>query len=174
MTSFQPHPNFNVDGKSFRSVCPISGLPKQQLDPKYPPTGQVHEDFIFRGPEILFHDGRGEVSLGFFDIRASVIEETAKQHLGMVTAEFHEETVQLLADSRNQAAAYSDEIESLRAQVTALTLGNAEQIVQQEALSEELAAAYEELYGERYDSDDVLDLDDETLVSLDALDAETN
>lgn len=172
--SFAPHPNFNVRGKSYRSVCPVTGLPKQELNPKYPATGQVHEEFVFRGPEIVFQDGRGEASLGFFDVRAEAIERAATDHLGMVTKARFEQVVTDFNDQLQRGDALGKEIESLRAQVISLTLGNAEMIVQQAALSEELSTAYEELYGEGYDSSDVLDLSDEDLVSLDALDAEVN
>jgi len=88
VTTFVPHPDFNHTGRSYRPVCPLTGLPKQAPGPRKQP----HEvdEFVFRGPEIVFEDGRGSVSLGFFDVRPAAVAEAAETHLGMVPRAAHE------------------------------------------------------------------------------------
>lgn len=133
--SFSRVDDFDTNGKSFRSVCPVTGLPRQ-------PT----EAFVVRGPEIVFYDGRGDVSLGFFDVRPAAIVEAARDLLGMVDAAELEALQTAFAELQAELEVAGKTVKSLREQAKAMTLGNAELIVQNEGLVAELEAAYAELY----------------------------
>ena len=162
MAHFQTIPDFQPD--SFQQVCPITHLPKQK-QPNNEPPKQPHEidSFIFRGPEITFFDGRGERSLGYFDIRPAAIRDTAIEYLGLVDAGEHAREVASRKKLQFALDAARTEVESLKAQVSALTLGNAELLVQQESI-------LRDRYGADDDYDDYLDmLDVPDVESLEAL-----
>ena len=166
MTHFHQIPDFKAD--SFSPVCPITHLPKQE-QPKNEPPKQPHEvdAFILRGPEVTFFDGRGERSMGFFDVRPAAIAEAAIEHLGMVRADEIEKVEQALKSAESALGAARAEVESLKAQVAALTLGNAELIVQQESL---LQSRFDDSDYEAEDTEDYLDmLDSADLLSVEEL-----
>lgn len=166
MTAFTPHPDF--DSSSFKPNCAVTGLPKQG-----PGLGvQEHEvdQFILRGPEITFQDGRGEVSLGFLDVRPIVIQEVAETHLGMVSRQVHARTRTKLRETEALLDDARTEVEGLRDQVRSLILANAELITEATGLENALEEAYAELYPDGEDlGGDVYDLSDDELLSLEAL-----
>lgn len=122
---FTPIPDFNHQGRSFKSVCPITGVPKQASSPTVRLQPHEEDEFILRGPEILFNDGRGEVSLGFFDIRPAAVREAAAQHLGMVNPVIHEAALDRARSRQEMVDTLTEELEELREQVTVLTKLNA-------------------------------------------------
>ena len=144
-------------------TCPVTGVAKQ----KRTPFRQEHEidDFIFRGPDIVFNDGRGQVSLGHFDVRPAAIRIAAVEHLGMVEGSRLQEELDrntVLSDALGDRDA---EIKGLKEQVRSLILANAELIVQHEAAVAELESVYEDVYGDE-DGEDLLDREHESLEDL--------
>ena len=138
--AFVPHNNF--DSRSFKASCPVTGLGKQ--GPAHGNNGG--DDFIFRGPEITFHDGRGLASLGHFDLRTAAIRDAAVNHLGMFS---NEDGVDLENSvTRLQRDLDYEKGKNLKLQdaLDALVLQDAEYVVQLRALELELQEAYRELY----------------------------
>lgn len=134
LAHFQVISDFNA--QSAKQVCYVSNLPLQK---RRTPQQQDHEidEFVLRGPEISFE--------GYLDLRPAVILETAAE-LGMVSAAKHEalrgENLLLRQELDNALARLDEANERLQGMI----LLNAEQIVQEEALAEELTQAYEDLY----------------------------
>lgn len=134
MTTFRHIPDF--DHRSFRASDFFTRLAKQPPDP----FKQPHEcdEFIIRGPEIRFNDGRGERSLGFADFRPSVLRQLAIDELDMVprgALESAEEATDKLAGMAKQKSA---ELYNARDSLQAALLSNQE-------LREALAAAEQAL-----------------------------
>jgi len=134
-THFQVIPDFNAQSAN-GATCYISHLPKQS---RRTPQQQEHEldEFVLRGPEIEFE--------GYLDIRPAVIMETA-QWLGMVSKEAAEVLREALKQAEESRIAALARAEAAESRLTDMILVNAEQIVQEQALADELAAAYEDLY----------------------------
>lgn len=134
-THFQIIDNFN--GQSARPVCYFTNLEKQV---RTTPQQQDHEvdEFILRGPLVDFE--------GYIDIRPAVIIDTAREVFGMISAAEAQVLAQVDADLNAALAEAEAQIESLKTQLRAMILANAEQIVQEEALAAELGQAYEDLY----------------------------
>ncbi len=147
--TFAPIDNF--DQQSYRSVCPVTHLPKQGPD-----LGkQAHEidEFILRGPEIVFDDGRGDVSLGYFDVRPDVIRQAAADHLGMIHRDAFDEVVEGYREASEALGAAKLRIEELEERFAAVSLANAELLVQAEAAEAEVEAVYEEIYEDSTEGD---------------------
>lgn len=138
--AFVPHNNF--DQRSFKSTCPVTGLGKQ--GPAHGNNGG--DEFVFRGPEIKFHDGRGEVSLGHFDLRPAAIEDAAREHLGMYRKDTFEMVEKACHDHQNTIQNLEEESLNLQLALDVLILQDAEYVVQLRALELELQEAYKELY----------------------------
>lgn len=113
---FRKIDDFDTQGKSYSpGKCAITNVPRQNAAP----GKQPHEvdDFVLRGPEITFHDGRGDVSLGHFDVRPFAIAEAAQEFCGMLSpqasaelaerCEALEETVILLQTQVEEAEAFA-------------------------------------------------------------------
>lgn len=166
MPSFTPIDDFKSN--SFRPICPMTGLGKQKASP-YKADYEVDE-FILRGPEITFYDGRGDVSLGFFDVRPQAIREAAQEHLNMVPEHIH---AQVKAEAAGAAAALADalrEVDGLRDQVRGLILANAELITEVAGVQDALQEAYDELYPDAASlTGDVYDLTEDERISLEVL-----
>ena len=167
---FIPAPNFTSG--SYKQICPVTNLGKQA-----PAYGNENGDpFVFRGPEITYHDGRGPCSLGTFDVRPQAIDDAARNYLYMHTKEEYDELRETYAAV--DAAHFALEVENsnLRTRLDAMILAEAENIVNSKALEQELMNAYAELYGyddsSDSDSEDVLDLPEDELIEFEAAIAE--
>lgn len=80
--SFTKRPSF--DSRTYRAADFVTGRLPRRDDAGLQP--HERDDFVLRGPEITFHDGRGEVSLGHADFLPSVLRAVAVEHLEMVPA----------------------------------------------------------------------------------------
>ena len=140
-THFYVIDDFNA--QSAKPSCYISNLPKMKKRTVQQSDAEV-DPFILRGPEIDFE--------GYMDIRPAVILETARE-LGMATEEefaaLKDQYHNALEDNKRLRRLLETEIDRNKA----LTLKNAEQIVQEEALTAELEAAYADLYDEEADAE---------------------
>lgn len=137
-THFQIIPDF--DGQSANGArCYFTNLSRQKADPKRPQQ-QPHEvdEFVLRGPAISFE--------GFMDIRPAVIIDTAREVFGMWTAESVEDLTYANSLLKETLAAESKRADDAEQRLKDMILANAEMIVQQQALSDELGQAYEDLY----------------------------
>jgi hypothetical protein len=91
------------DHNSRELVCSITGIP--------------YKGKVYRGPNIMDE--------GYFDISQYAAEDLAR-HIGWVAPETHAAVETGLAEAQAERDAYAKEVSSLRDQVRALTLANAE------------------------------------------------
>lgn len=108
--NFYRIPDFNP--RSYRGADFFTRLLKQPDDGFH----QAHEvdEFILRGPEIVFDDGRGPRSLGFADFKPSVLRQIAVDELDMMPSAAVRRVSEQLADSQAREAELRSALDEAR------------------------------------------------------------